>query len=186
MKRIAIFASGGGSNAKEILEYFNNSIYGEVVLILTNNPKSGVLNHATAYNVPATIFSKSDFKDTDIILNKLVEINVDLIALAGFLWLVPQKFMIAFPNKIINIHPALLPKFGGKGMYGNRIHQAVIDQKEHESGMTIHFVNENFDEGEIIFQASCDVLPEETAQTLAQKILKLEHVYYPEVINSLL
>jgi phosphoribosylglycinamide formyltransferase-1 len=152
-KRIAIFASGSGSNAQKIMEHFKRSTDAEVVLILTNNPQAYVLQRADNFEIPTHIFTRAEFYDTDDVIKLLKNLQVDLIVLAGFLWLVPPSLLKAFPNKIINIHPALLPKYGGKGMYGDHIHKAVLAAGEEESGITIHFTNEHFDEGEILHQS---------------------------------
>src|ERR1700753_2115023 len=151
-KRIAIFASGSGSNAQKIMEHFKRNPEAEVVLILTNNPQAYVLQRADNFEIPAHIFTRREFYETDDVIRLLKNLQVDLIVLAGFLWLVPDSLLKAFPNKVINLHPALLPKYGGKGMYGDHVHQAVLDAKEEESGITIHFVDEKFDEGEILHQ----------------------------------
>src|SRR3984885_7574496 len=147
-KRIAIFASGSGSNAQKIMEHFKRNSEAEVVLILTSNPQAYVLQRADNFEIPSHIFSRNEFYDTDTVIRLLKNLQVDLIVLAGFLWLVPPTLLAAFPNKIINLHPALLPKFGGKGMYGDHVHKAVLAAKEEESGITIHFVDEKFDEGD--------------------------------------
>ena len=145
-KRIAIFASGSGSNAQKIMEHFKKHLDAEVVIVLTNNPEAYVLQRADNFEIPSHIFDKNEFYKTNFVVEILKNLQIDLIVLAGFMWLIPENLLKAFPNKIINIHPALLPKYGGKGMYGDRVHHAVIDAKEEESGITIHFVDENFDE----------------------------------------
>jgi phosphoribosylglycinamide formyltransferase-1 len=150
--RIAIFASGSGSNAQKILEHFKYHEQGEVVIILTNNPQAYVLQRADNFEIPSHVFTRQEFYQTDDVVKLLKSMEVDLIVLAGFLWLVPVSLLKAFPNQIINIHPALLPKYGGKGMYGDNVHKAVLANGETESGITIHFVNEHFDEGETIHQ----------------------------------
>src|ERR1700748_1356504 len=147
-KRIAIFASGSGSNAQKIMEHFKRNSQAKVVLILTNNPQAYVLQRADNFEVPSHIFTRNEFYHSDDVIKLLKNLQVDLIVLAGFLLLVPTSLLKAFPNKIINLHPALLPKFGGKGMYGDHVHQAVLDAKEEESGITIHFVSDKYDEGE--------------------------------------
>jgi len=185
-KHIAIFASGSGSNAQKILEYFDDREDIEVALIVTNKRNAGVLQHAKAYDVPTLRIDRSYFYDTQAILNVLQAEHIDLIVLAGFLWLIPPYLIEAFPNQIINIHPALLPKYGGKGMYGHHVHQAVKENKEIESGMTIHYVNEHFDEGNHIFQASCKIDTSDSADDIARKVLVLEHQHYAEVIDELL
>jgi len=185
-KRIAIFASGSGSNAQKIMEHFKRSADAEVVLILTNNPQAFVLQRADNFEIPSHIFTRHELYDTDDIIRLLKTLEVDLIVLAGFLWLVPQSLLKAFPNKIINLHPALLPKFGGKGMYGDKVHQAVLDAKEEESGITIHFVNENFDEGEIIHQSRFKIEPGDNLEMIKFKGQQLEHHHFPKVIENLL
>lgn len=186
MKRIVIFASGSGSNAERIYEYFaqNNSV--EVSLILSNNLQAGVLQRAKRLEIPYIVFDKKTLYKTHFIKNLLQNINPDLIVLAGFLWKFPENIISKFPNKIINIHPALLPKYGGKGMYGMNVHTAVVQNREKQSGITIHYVNENYDEGEIICQASVDISNEDTPDTVAQKIHLLEYEYFPKTIETLL
>lgn len=186
MKKIIILASGSGSNAENIVKYFNIHKVADVKLIMTNNKNAKVLDRAKNLNINALHFNKEDFYDSDNILNRLKEENPDLIILAGFLWLVPSKIVDEFQNKIINIHPALLPKYGGKGMYGMNVHQAVIDNKEKESGITIHYVNSKYDDGDIIFQASCEVSENDSAENVAQKVHKLEYEHFPKVIHQLL
>lgn len=185
-KRIAIFASGSGSNAQKIMEHFKYSSDAEVVLVLCNNPDAYVLQRADNFEIPSHVFDKQEFYHTDEIVNLLKRLEVDLVILAGFLWLVPGNLLQGFPNKIINIHPSLLPKYGGKGMYGDRVHQAVIDAGEEEHGITIHFVNENFDEGEIIYQGRFKVEPEDTLEEIKFKGQQLEHLHYPKVIENLI
>jgi phosphoribosylglycinamide formyltransferase-1 len=185
-KKIAVFASGNGTNAGEIFEYFkvHNSI--EVSFLLTNKSNAPVIQRANSYKIPIIAFNRNTFYATSDIPEILLAKNIDLIVLAGFMWLIPASLVNAFPNKIINIHPALLPKYGGKGMYGSFVHEAVIASKEVESGITIHFVNEKYDEGNIIFQKSCQVDPNDTPESLAGKIHQLEHSNYPQVIENLL
>lgn len=185
-KRIAIFASGSGSNAQKIMEHFKRSSEAEVVLILTNNPQAYVLQRADNFEIPSHIFSRHEFYDTDSVIRLLKNLQVDLIVLAGFLWLVPPALLAAFPNKIINLHPALLPKFGGKGMYGDHVHKAVLAAGEEESGITIHFVNEHFDEGEILHQSRFKIEPGDTLEIIKFKGQQLEHQNFPRVIESLL
>src|ERR1700759_621565 len=185
-KRIAIFASGSGSNAQKIMEHFKRNAEAEVVLILTNNPQAYVLQRADNFEIPSHIFSRNEFYDTDNVIKLLKNLQVDLIVLAGFLWLVPPSLLKAFPNKIINLHPALLPKFGGKGMYGDAVHQAVLDNREEESGITIHFVNENFDEGEVIHQSRFKIEPGDNLAMIKFKGQQLEHHHFPKVIENLL
>ncbi|SFT04586.1 phosphoribosylglycinamide formyltransferase [Sphingobacterium wenxiniae] len=185
-KRIAIFASGSGSNAQKIMEHFKYSSLAEVALVLSNNPEAYVLQRADNFEVPSHVFDRHAFYDTDEVVDILKRLDIDLVVLAGFLWLVPENLLKAFPNKIINIHPALLPKFGGKGMYGDRVHKAVLEAGEEEHGITIHFVNERFDEGEVIHQAKFKVEPEDTLEIIKFKGQQLEHQYFPKVIENLL
>ena len=183
---IAIFASGAGSNAKKIIEHFTGSNKARIALIVCNNPKAGVLQIAAKNNIPVMLVNRQGFNETTACLDELRLHNIGLIVLAGFLWRIPGYLVSAFPGKIINIHPALLPKFGGKGMYGDNVHQAVIDAGEKESGITIHYVDEHYDNGDIIFQARCEVKESDTASTLAQRVHQLEHQHFPMVIESLL
>lgn len=185
-KRIAIFASGSGSNAQKIMEHFKRNSEAEVVLILTNNPQAYVLQRADNFEIPSHIFSRHEFYETETIIRLLKNLQVDLIVLAGFLWLVPPNLLKAFPNKIINLHPALLPKFGGKGMYGDHVHKAVLAAGEEESGITIHFVNEKFDEGEILHQSRFKIEPGDNLEMIKFKGQQLEHQNFPRVIESLL
>lgn len=185
-KRIAIFASGSGSNAQKIMEHFKYSSDAEVAIVLSNNPEAYVLQRADNFEIPTHIFDRHEFYYTDSMVELLKRLNIDLVVLAGFLWLVPQNLLTAFPNKIINIHPALLPKFGGKGMYGDHVHKAVMAAGEEEHGITIHFVNENFDEGEIIYQAKFKIEPGDTLEQIKFKGQQLEHQHYPKVIENLL
>lgn len=186
MKRVVIFASGSGSNAENLIKFFHNSDNASVVQVLTNNPHAKVLDRCKKLNVSALSFNRIAFTKTEDVLNILKSSNPDLIILAGFLWKFPENILNQFPNKVINIHPALLPKYGGKGMYGMNVHEAVVKNKETETGITIHYVNENYDEGAIIFQAKCDVLPNDSAQDVASKIHKLEMEYFPKVVDQLL
>jgi phosphoribosylglycinamide formyltransferase 1 len=186
MTRIAIFASGSGSNAENIANYFNHNPNVEVSLILTNNPNAFVIERAKNLGIKSLIFNKIDFLENDEILHFLQENDINLIVLAGFLLKMPKNLIKAFPNKILNIHPALLPKYGGKGMYGDRVHQSVIENQEAESGITIHYVNEHYDEGEIIFQAKCEISPTDTPDDLAAKIHALEYEHFPKVIETIL
>ncbi|WP_069659306.1 phosphoribosylglycinamide formyltransferase [Arcticibacter eurypsychrophilus] len=184
-KRIAIFASGSGSNAQKIMEHFNKHPDAEVALILCNNPSAYVIQRADNFEIPSHVFDKYEFTKTDTILKLLKSMEIDLIVLAGFLWLIPENLLKAFPNQIINIHPALLPKYGGKGMYGDRVHQAVLDNKETESGITIHFVNENFDDGEIIHQSRYRIDKNDDIEMIKFKGQQLEHLHYPKVVENL-
>lgn len=185
MTRIAIFASGNGSNVENITKYFSEHPSIKVSLVLTNNPSAFVLERAKNLGIKSLIFSKSDFLENDKILRFLQENEINLIVLAGFLLKIPQNLLKSFPNKIVNIHPALLPKYGGKGMYGKKVHQSVIEANETESGITIHYVNEHYDQGEIIFQAKCDVKPKDTPDDLASNIHALEYTHFPKVIESI-
>ncbi len=182
---IIIFASGKGRNAENIMRHFKPSEI-RVISLLTNNPGAGVIQKATQYEVPVKVFGRKEFYETDDILNFLLKQNPSLIVLAGFLWLVPEKIIRAFPRRIINIHPALLPKFGGKGMFGSKVHNQVIASGEKESGITIHYVNEKYDAGDIIFQKKCSVDTVDTPELLLEKIHSLEIKYFPSVIESLL
>jgi len=182
MIKIAIFASGNGSNAENIVQYFKNNSKISVDLIVSNNKNAFVLERAKKLGIESKIFTKSDFADEYKIISFLKERKVNFIVLAGFLLQIPKYLIEIYPQKIMNIHPALLPNYGGKGMYGNKVHQAVIDAKEKESGITIHFVNDKYDEGEIIFQAKCPILKSDTAETVAEKIHKLEYAYFPQII----
>ncbi|MGI4752067.1 MAG: phosphoribosylglycinamide formyltransferase [Janthinobacterium lividum] len=184
-KRIAIFASGSGSNAQKIMEYFKNHALAEVTLILTNNPDAYVLQRADNFEIPTHIFNRKAFYQSDEVIQLLQKLDIDLVVLAGFLWLVPQNLLKAFPNKVINIHPALLPNYGGKGMYGDHIHRAVLAAREKESGISIHFVNEHFDEGEMIQQFRFKIDPQDQLENIRFKIQQLEHQHYPRVIESL-
>ena len=185
-KHIAIFASGSGSNAQKIMEYFKKHQDAEVTLILTNNPEAYVLQRADNFEIPSHVFDRNEFYNTDTIVNLLKNLQTDIIILAGFLWLIPKNLLKAFPNKIINLHPALLPKFGGKGMYGDNVHFSIMEAGETESGITIHFVNENFDEGEIIHQSRFHIDKTDDLEMIKFKGQQLEHLHYPKVIESLL
>lgn len=186
MNRIAIFASGSGTNAENIVNYFKNREIAKVSLILSNKPDACVLKRAGKLGLPTEIFNRQDFYETDKIRNILHEYRIDWLILAGFLWLVPEYLINDYPDKIVNIHPALLPKYGGKGMYGEKVHEAVIENQEKESGITIHFVNNEYDKGNIIFQAKCPVELSDTPDSLAHKVHKLEYEYYPKVIENLI
>ena len=181
--KIAIFASGSGSNAQRIAEYFAETSIATVALIVSNKQEAYVLERAKALNIPAYCFSKEQFREGDDILALLREYRIDYVVLAGFLLLVPQKLIRAFPDAIVNIHPALLPKFGGKGMYGRHVHEAVIAAQERESGITIHFVNEKYDDGAHILQSTCPITENDTPDTLAEKIHQLEYEYFPKAIE---
>jgi formyltetrahydrofolate-dependent phosphoribosylglycinamide formyltransferase len=183
---IAIFASGAGSNAQQIINHFVNSTSVKIVLIVCNKPGAGVLTIAAHHNIPALLIEKERFFKGDNYLPELQHYHIDFVILAGFLWKIPGALIKAFPKKMINIHPALLPAYGGKGMFGHFVHEAVITNKETESGITIHYVDELYDHGEIIFQGKCAIEANDTADSLAQKIHVLEHKHYPGVIESLL
>ena len=185
MKKIVIFASGSGTNAENIVLYFNKIEEAKVIYIFSNNANAKVLERAKNLNIPTEVFSKEEFNG-DKVLQKLNSIQPDLIILAGFLLKFPQNCVAAFPNKIINIHPALLPKYGGKGMYGMNVHRAVVENNEPETGITIHYVNENYDEGNIIFQKSVPLSGNETPEEVAAKVYELEQKWFPEVIEKLI
>lgn len=185
MKRIIIFASGSGSNAENIIKYFQNSKEIVVTHVLSNNEQAKVFERCERLNIDASLFDKDSFIHDDTVLNFL-QVEADVIVLAGFLWKIPAKIVNAFPNKIINIHPALLPKYGGKGMYGMNVHKAVKENNEAETGITIHYVNENYDEGAIIFQAKTSVSSSDTPETIAQKVHELEYEYFPKVIEEVI
>ncbi len=186
MKRIVIFASGGGTNAENLIKFFQNSSNASVIQVLTNNPHAKVLERAKNLNVSALSFNRMAFTKTDDVLHILKAAKPDLIILAGFLWKFPEHILNVFPNKVINVHPALLPKYGGKGMYGMHVHKAVVENNETETGITIHYVNEHYDEGAIIFQAKCSVTSSDTPQDVAAKIHELEMEHFPVVANKLL
>ncbi|MEM7548816.1 MAG: phosphoribosylglycinamide formyltransferase [Bacteroidota bacterium] len=186
MYKIAIFASGGGSNAESIAKHFEDSGLASVSLILSNKKEAGVLDRADRLGIPSVVCIKSEFQNESHLLRILKQYDIDFIVLAGFLLLIPEYLIRAYPNKIVNIHPALLPKYGGKGMYGINIHKAVVQNKEKETGLTIHFVNERYDEGTIIAQKSCSIEPSDSAEEVATKVLQMEHKYYPETIENLL
>ena len=186
MKRIAIFASGAGTNAQKIISHFENHRGALVTLVLCNNPHAGVLEIAREHGVETMIVDREEFSDGKKIARELNDRGIDCIVLAGFLWLLPKELIAAFPDRIINIHPALLPKFGGKGMYGKKVHEAVLVAGEKVSGITIHFVNENFDEGKHIAQFTCPVLPGDTVESLAARVQALEHAHYAEVVEKVL
>lgn len=186
MKNLAIFASGNGSNAEAIIEYFKDKPNVKVVLVLTGNPKAGVLKIAHQHKVISTIVSKEALQNEEVMNKLLGALNVDFIALAGFLQMVPAYLLKKYPNRIVNIHPALLPKFGGAGMYGLKVHEAVLAAGETETGMSIHYVNERYDEGEIILQKKVTISASETPEQIAGKVKELEHEWYPKVIDGLL
>ena len=185
MKKIVIFASGSGTNAENIIKYFRRTNTGMVVAVFTNNPNAKVIERTQNLQIPTEIFSKDELSESKV-LQKLNLLQPDLIVLAGFLLKLPKNIIESYPNAIINIHPALLPKYGGKGMYGVNVHKAIVENKEKETGITIHYVNENYDEGSIIFQKKVTVLVTDTPEVVAEKIHELEQKYFPTVIESLL
>ncbi|MFW5644472.1 MAG: phosphoribosylglycinamide formyltransferase [Bacteroidota bacterium] len=185
IKSIIIFASGSGTNAENIIRFFEKREDVEIPLILSNRKDAFVHTRARKMGVKSESFTKEEFKSPEF-TERIKKTGADLIVLAGFLWLIPPKIIDKFPNRIINLHPALLPKYGGKGMYGMNVHKAVIENGEKESGISIHYVNEKYDEGNIIFQARCPVEPDETPESLAAKIHKLEYKYFPKVIDEVL
>jgi len=184
MKKIAIFASGSGSNAENIIKYFEKSSEIKVETIFSNKADAYVLERAKKHGIDSIVFSKTEFYDLEIVEQILDNKGIDYIVLAGFLLLIPNKLIRKYPNRIINIHPALLPKYGGKGMYGMKVHESVILHAEKESGITIHIVNEHYDEGEIVFRETCAVDKNDTAATLAEKIHQLEYKFFPRVIEK--
>lgn len=185
MHQLILFASGSGSNVQAIIDYFAANGKAKAALIVCNNPEAGVLEIAARHQIPVQLIDRKSFKEPAF-AETLKSYNPSLIVLAGFLWKVPDAVVEAFPDKIINIHPALLPKYGGKGMYGHHVHHAVVAAAEKESGITIHFINEHYDEGAAILQARCSLIPEDTPDTLAAKIQKLEHYFFPRTIEFLL
>ena len=184
MSNLAIFASGSGSNAENIYKYFNNHDNINVKLFCCNNAKAFVIERSKDLGIDCFVFNREDYSNERLILKKLSEYQIDFIILAGYLWLIPTWLIKNYPDKIINIHPALLPKYGGKGMYGMNVHNAIIENKETESGITIHLVNENYDEGKSIFQAKCKIEPDDSAELLAQKVHELEYEYFPKVVEK--
>jgi len=186
MSNIAILASGSGTNAENIIKYFSTRKSAQVRLVLSNRREAYVLKRAAQHNIKSVFFERNEFYSAGCVLGRLRSDNIDFLVLAGFLWLVPEEILIEFENRIINIHPALLPKYGGKGMYGEKVHRAVIENREKESGITIHYVNRFYDEGNIIFQAKCLVDPSDTPDSLASKVHALEYEYYPKIIEDLI
>ncbi len=185
-KNIVLFASGNGTNAENIIRYFKENKTANILEVLTNNPRAGVIERAKKLDVPVRVFSRKEISSPDELIRHLQEINTDIIVLAGFLWKIPTVLIRQFPEKMINLHPALLPEFGGKGMYGIHVHEAVLAAGKKKSGITIHFVNENYDDGKIIFQAETKVSKTDTPESLAKKIHALEYRYFPEIIEQLL
>ncbi len=187
MKKLAILASGGGSNARRIIEHFEQKGCGiEVALVVSNKKEAGVLGVAQEHGIESLIIDRKTFFETEILLDELKSCEIDFIALAGFLWLVPGYLVEAFPKRMLNIHPALLPKFGGKGMWGHHVHEAVRAAGESESGPTIHWVTKNYDEGAVVFQARVAIQPTDSAEDIARKVLELEHWHYPKVIEQVM
>jgi phosphoribosylglycinamide formyltransferase-1 len=186
MKNVAIFASGEGTNAQNIIDYFHASDKIKIALVVSNKPTANVLNRAKKANIPTLVISRADFFESDTTVKALHAAHIDFIVLAGFLWMIPESLVRAFPKKMINIHPALLPKYGGKGMYGMNVHKAVVDNNETESGISIHYVNERYDEGEIISQHRCFLSAADTAETVAAKIHKLEQEFFPKAIEKVI
>jgi len=185
MRNIAVLASGSGTNAENIINYFSNRNTAKVSLVLSNNRQAMVLKRAEAHNIRTVFFERKEFYVTGKVLRYLALYKIDFIVLAGFLWLVPESILEKFPGRIINIHPALLPKYGGKGMYGDTVHKAVIANHDKKSGITIHYVNKLYDSGDIIFQEKCTVDPSDTPDTLAKKVHALEYEHFPKVIEDL-
>jgi phosphoribosylglycinamide formyltransferase-1 len=185
MKKIVLLASGAGSNVENIIKYFALKPTIEVASVFCNNPTAKVIDRAIENHLPVVVFSKEDLKG-NVVLDKLISFAPDLIVLAGFLLQLPVSLIKAFPNKIINIHPALLPKHGGKGMYGQFVHQAVLDNNEKETGITIHFVNEHYDEGKVIFQTSISIADCKTVGEVSNKVRSLEHEFFPKIIEQFL
>ena len=185
MRNIAIMASGSGSNAEKIIRFFRTDPEINIRLVLSNNRDAYVLERAGKFEIESIVFSRKQFYETLEIVDLLRSRQIDFIVLAGFLWLVPGSIVDAYKGSIVNIHPALLPAYGGKGMYGRHVHEAVLENGEKESGITIHRVNEKYDDGDIVFQARCRIDPGETPESLAEKVHQLEHRYYPEIIRKL-
>jgi phosphoribosylglycinamide formyltransferase-1 len=181
---VAIFASGAGSNAQKIIERFAGSSYIKISLIVCNKKGAGVISIAEKEHIPVLLIDKEQFLNGDAYIEALKHNAIDFIVLAGFLWKIPSKLIAAYPNKIINIHPALLPKYGGKGMYGHFVHEAVVTAKDPESGITIHYVDEQYDHGNVIFQATCAIDPADTADMVAKKVLTLEHLHFPRIVEE--
>lgn len=186
MKHIAILASGSGTNAENISRYFADSTEIRVAVVLSNNQKAGVHERVGKLGIPSFVFTREEFAEGTIILNKLVEYQVDLVVLAGFMNKISEVLLNAYPNKMINIHPSLLPKYGGKSMYGMYVHEAVVAAGEKETGITIHYLNDQYDKGGVIFQTSCPVYPLDTPEEVAARVHGLEYTYYPQVIENLL
>ncbi|MFB6320024.1 phosphoribosylglycinamide formyltransferase [Saccharicrinis sp. FJH54] len=186
MNKLALLASGSGSNVENFYNYFKNNHDIEISIVLCNNPKAFVIERCRRLGIPCVVINRTQFYNSDEIIEVLKSYSIDFIVLAGFLWLIPDNLIKAYNRKMVNIHPALLPKFGGKGMYGDNVHKAVVEHKEVKSGITVHYVNENFDEGEIIFQAECPVLPDDTYAEVAAKVHELEYAWFPRIVERLL
>jgi phosphoribosylglycinamide formyltransferase-1 len=186
LQGITIFASGAGSNASRIIDYFKNSTLARVCLVICNKPGAGVIGIAEKEGIPVLIIEKERFFKGDGYLPEIRQSGTNLIVLAGFLWKIPQALIDAYPRRIINIHPALLPKYGGRGMYGQYVHESVLNAGEMDSGITIHYVDEHYDNGDILFQTACPVLDTDSPESLANRIHQLEHLHYPLVIDDLL
>ncbi len=186
MTQIALFSSGNGTNAENIAKYFDKSIQINVAIIISNKQDANVHQRAKALNIPSYSFTKEEIMEGTQLQEILADYSIDYIILAGFLLKVPEALLENYPNRIINIHPALLPKYGGKGMYGDRVHKKVIEIGDTQSGITIHYVNEKYDEGKIIFQKSCPILPEDTYEDVAQKVHKLEYAHFPRIIEEVI
>ena len=185
-KRIAIFASGSGSNAQKLMEHFKRSVEVEIALVLTNNADAYVLQRADSFEIPSHIFDRHEFYHTDNIIDLLKNLDIDLIIIAGFLWLIPKNLIQEYPGRIINIHPAILPKYGGKGMYGDFVHKAIMEANEPEGGITIHYVNENYDEGEYIYQAKYRIDKGDNLEMVKFKGQQLEHLHYPRIVEGII
>jgi len=185
MNKIAIFASGSGTNAENIIERCKENKKIEISAIFSNNKSAYVIQRAINHSIKHHVFSRTEFYNSERVLNLLRNYNIDFIILAGFLWLIPENIINLYPNKIINIHPALLPKYGGKGMFGANVHNAVVENKESETGITIHYVNKEYDKGNIILQAKCTVLPTDTPDDVAKKVHELEYEHFPRIIQDI-
>ena len=185
-KRIAIFASGSGSNAQKLMEHFKRSVEVEIALVLTNNTDAYVLQRADSFEIPSHIFDRHEFYHTDNIIDLLKNLDIDLIIIAGFLWLIPKNLIQEYPGRIINIHPAILPKYGGKGMYGDFVHKAIMEANEPEGGITIHYVNENYDEGDYIYQAKYRIDKGDNLEMVKFKGQQLEHLHYPRIVEGII
>jgi phosphoribosylglycinamide formyltransferase-1 len=184
MKNIVLFASGNGSNVQCIADYFADSTEICIKLVICNKANAFVLERARKLHLVSLLIDRTQFYESDTVVRLLQDMAIDLIVLAGFLWLIPSNLIAAFPNKIINIHPALLPDYGGKGMYGSHVHEAVVANREAYSGITIHYVNDQYDDGAIIFQEKCALSDKDTAEEVAQKVHALEHIFYPQIIEK--